>query len=87
MVFLKDFSELFTLEKLEILKKNQIIKSLDFLQCHNDKIRAYLGVNLSEVIKMKEKILLSNNCKPIRADKLCDFVIKRTTSLETGIAT
>lgn len=74
-----------TVEKLDVLKHRKIFTTLDFVQANNDKLSSWIGCNVSEIIKIKEKILASNNSKPMRADKLCDIRLHTTVFIESGI--
>lgn len=79
-------NSLFTTERLDVLKTHKVVTSLDFLQCNNDKVAHYMGVTVSDVIKIKEKILDSNGIRPMRVDKLCDLRLQSTSLLATGIS-
>lgn len=78
-------SSLLTADKLETLKAHKVFTSLDFVQSHNEKIANWIGCNVSEIIKMKEKILAANNSNPMRADRLCDNRLKSMAIIESGI--
>ena len=55
------------------------------MQYNNDKMANLIVQNVSEIIKIKDKILASNNSKPIRGDKMYDMLLKRTIMIHTGI--
>lgn len=80
-----DFNHLLTAQKLEVLKHHNIKTSLDFVQTNNDKVAHMIGCNVSEIIKIKETILNSNNSQAIRGDKLYDVALATTTIISTGI--
>lgn len=76
----------FTAEKLDVLKSHKVVTSLDFLQYNNERLTSIMGITVSDVIKIKEKILESNNIQPLRADKLCDLRLQSTLLLASGIS-
>lgn len=78
-------SPLLTKEKLELLKSHKILTTLDFVQYNNDKMANLIVQNVSEIIKIKDKILASNNSKPMRGDKMFDMMLKRTVVINSGI--
>ncbi|KAK4002566.1 hypothetical protein OUZ56_004383 [Daphnia magna] len=81
----ESISPLLTSDKLELLKAHKILTSLDFVQYNNDKIANLIGQNVSEIIKIKDQILAANNSKSLRADKLYEIILKRTTIIKSGI--
>ncbi|KAI9562068.1 putative RAD51D [Daphnia sinensis] len=81
----ESISPLLTLDKLELLKAHKVLTTLDFVQYNNDKIANLIGQNVSEIIKIKDQILAANNSKPLRADKLYEMILKRTTIIKSGI--
>lgn len=84
-LFSECVSPILTVGKLEILKSHKIVTSLDFVQTNNDKLANWIECNVSEIIKIKEKILAVNNSKPTRADKLCDLRLQSTVIIKCGI--
>ena len=85
-LFSESISPLLTVSKLEILKKHKISTSLDFVEYNNDKMANLIGVNVSEIIKIKDSILAGHNSKPIRADKWCDLRLQvSSVIIESGI--
>jgi hypothetical protein len=78
-------SPLLTKDKLELLKSHKILTTLDFVQYNNEKMANLIVQNVSEIIKIKDKILASNNSKPLRGDKMYDMLLKRTIMIHTGI--
>ncbi|EFX85045.1 hypothetical protein DAPPUDRAFT_314442 [Daphnia pulex] len=52
---------------------------------NNDKMANLIVQNVSEIIKIKDKILASNNSKPMRGDKMYAMMLKRTVVIQSGI--
>ena len=79
-------STLLTAEQQEALRAQKIVTPLDFVQCNNDRLASILGCNVSQVIKIHEKILAANNIQAVRSDQLLKARMKNTFIVETGIA-
>ena len=79
-----NFSDLLSVKNLELLKNHNIRTSLDFVQTNNEKIVHIISSNVSEIIKIKEKILNFNNSQSVRGDKLYEFTLNATVLIATG---
>ena len=80
-----EFKHVLSDNQLDILRTHKIITSLDFVQFNNDRLVNMLSCNVSEIIKIKEKILDSNHSRAIGADRLYDSRLRNTSIIETGI--
>lgn len=76
---------LVTSEQLEVLKAQKILTSLDFVQCNNERLANIMGCNVSQVVKIHEKILAANNSHAVRSDRLLNARMKNTSIIEIGI--
>jgi len=81
-----DFKHVLSDNQLDILRTHKIITSLDFVQFNNDRLVNMLSCNVSEIIKIKEKILDSNHSRAICADRLYDNRLRNTSIIETGLS-